>query len=442
MVQLRKYQIEKAALLISRKRVYLVSDMGSGKTAIAISAMQQVAWSAKPFLVLAPKLVASQVWLAETKLWGRSHFQLVPLLGPPQSRLDALKEPADAYVINYELAPWLAEQISIKGRFNGLILDEISRFKKPNKKRWKAILPLADTAEYVWGLTGTPLSTGLLDLFGQFRMIDKGASLGKYITHYKQEYFTATDPNGWTWKPQRGAEQLIYDRIRDSTLHITRYDQLEVAKTFTNEIKIQLEDKARKQYKELYNEFLLTIENEEVITAENAAIRTNKLSQFTGGGLYNEHLLYKLIHTAKIDALEEVLDNLEGRPALIVYNYRGEANAIIKRRPEGYWLGGNLNMSDAMLLDRWCEGKLPYLLIHTANAGHGLNLQSGGHHIVWFAGTWSQESYRQTNARLARSGQQYPVYIHHLLVQNSIDTIQYKVMLGRMQQQDNLIEEM
>lgn len=436
-MKLRGYQSNAAVELHVRKRVYLLSEPGSGKTAIATAAIKLSKPFLGPFLVIAPKLVAKTVWPQEIKKWMGEELKVVLIEGTPEQRKALLKQPAHVYVINYELMPWLAKLPNV--HMIGLILDEISRVKTPNKARFKAILPFAEKATFVWGLTGTPLSTSLLDLFGQYRMIDGGVALGKYITHYKQQYFYSTDPDGWRWEPRVGAEKEIYERIKPVTLHIKDHDMLDIAKVFYNRIDIELGASEQEKYKELVEEFVLDLPNGQLVTAENAAVLTGKLSQYTGGGLYEINGNYYRISDTKFEALDELLTTLEGHPTLIVYAYRGEAKSIRDNVKNTYWLG-NASLPDEKLIEMWNNKDIPYLLIHPSSAGHGLNLQAGGHHIIWYGGTWSQEMYRQTNARIARSGQEHPVYVHHLLVKDTIDVLQYNVMQDRIQMQEALIE--
>jgi len=442
-VKLREYQAESAAKLIELGRAYLLADVGSGKTLIALEAALRIIGEARPILILAPKLVALTGWHSELAKWPHlRQLNLVIVSGTPAERRLKLEPPkADIYVINYELMPWLSENVNLCKFFNALICDEISRLKTPNKPRWRAVKELADCVDYVWGLTGTPISTSYMDLFGQFRIIDKGTALGLFISHYRANYFYPTDPHGWRWNLKMGAADQIIDRINPTVIRVSSKDQLKVAKSFTNLIPVDMPDKVYEQYRKLVTDFITTLPSKSIVIAENAAVLTGKLSQFTGGGLYDLDDEYHLISGHKYNALAEVLESLEGQPALIVYNHKGEAKTICKRFPDTFWLGREA-CSPKTLIDMWNEQQVKgmRLLIHPASAGHGLNLQRGGHHIIWFGGTWSQEMYRQTNGRLLRFGQRHPVHIHHLICNNSIDALQYQVMQGRMKAHDNLLD--
>ncbi len=442
-MKLRKYQINASAALIEKKRVYLLSDMGSGKTAAAWYALVQRATPERPFLIIAPKLVALTVWQQEFDKWARAwvdeRFVVLPLLGTPRQRLANLKTPASVYLINYELTPWLAR--CWKRRFDGLVLDEISRLKTPNKARFRAVLPMADSANFVWALTGTPLSTSYLDLFGQFRMIDRGKALTRFITHYKQLYFYAVDPNGWKWQIRHGGAQAIEERIAPLVHHITPGDQLKVAPTFTNEHWLDLDRDSKVLYKEYVKEFMLNLPKGQVIIAENAAVLTGKLSQFTGGGAYDANTEYQVLHDIKYNALDELLEDLGGQPTLIVYAFRGEAETIMSRHKGGAWLSGGSNASNMRLIERWNLGQLRFLLIHPSSCAHGLNLQSGGHHIVWFGLNASLELYQQLNARLPRPGQKAEhVFIHHILTRATFDAKLIDILADRDATQDRITD--
>jgi SNF2 family DNA or RNA helicase len=440
-VKLRQYQRDKIAILIGKGRAYLLADVGAGKTVIALTAALELLPKVRPFLIIAPKLVAQTVWHAELNKWTHLHkLSLITVVGPPKVRLRLLSACADIVVINYELVPWYIDNVN-KGKYpRGLILDEISRLKTPNKARWRAVKTLADSAEVVWGLTGTPISTSLLDLFGQFRMIDGGQALGRFITHYKQQYFYPIDRMGYQLAVRPGAAQQIYDRIKPLVVRVTSAEQLKAAPHYTNVINVPMGETARDKYVQLHKEFMLELDEGTVIVAETAAVRTGKLSQLTGGGLYDEHDNYQLISEHKYNALDELLLSLGGQPALLVYNYTGEAKIIRKRYSQARWLGRE-PCANATLIEMWNERSLPnmILLIHVASAGHGLNLQFGGHHLIFFGGTWSQEMYRQTRGRLIRFGQQSPVTVHHLICPRTVDSVQYAVMRGRLTSQDNLV---
>lgn len=440
-MKLREYQTNRINDLTDLWRAYLLADVGAGKTVIALTAALQLLDRVRPFLVIAPKLVAETVWHSEIAKWDHlTPLTAVVLTGTPKQRRKKLSVNADIYIVNYELMPWLAENVNLCEFFDGLILDEISRLKTPNKKRWRTVLKLADKASVVWGLTGTPISTSLLNLFGQFRMIDKGKALGRFITHYKMDYFYQVDRHGFVWAIRHGSEERIYERIRPLVLRVTQQEQVRSSKTYTNMIEVPLPNTARRKYDQLHREFLLALKEDTIIVAENAAVLTGKLSQFTGGGLYTTEHEYQRVCDAKYNALDELLISLAGQPVLLVYAYQGEARIIRESYPSARWLGHEA-CSPQDLIEIWNNRDVDemILLVHPSAAGHGVNLQQGGHHICWFGGSWSQEMYRQTNGRLARYGQTDPVTIHHLICPHTIDSIQYAVMRGRMKDQENLV---
>jgi len=441
-VKLREYQADCICRLIELGRAYLLADMGAGKTVIALTAASRVIDEARPFLVIAPKLVALTGWHSEVARWPHlHHLSLTIISGTPKQRLEKLRPPYDdIYVINYELVPWLAENVNICKLFKGLICDEISRLKSPNKARWRGVKRLADSTRFVWGLTGTPLSTSYMDLFGQFRIVDKGHSLGAFITHYRIKYFYPRDVHGWRWDLKMGAADQIIKAIDPIVVRVTGKDQLKESRIYTNAINVDLDQGSETKYRQLVKEFITTLPSDTVVVAENAATLTGKLSQFTGGGMYNEDKTYEVIHEHKYNALDEVLEELTGQPAIIIYAYKGEAETIRERTPDCFWLGRE-GCPPENLIEMWNKGQVKgmRMLLHPASAGHGLNLQRGGHHIIWYGGTWSQEMYRQTNARLARFGQRHPVTVHHLICPRTIDAIQYRMLQGRMEAHDNLL---
>lgn len=431
---LRQYQTDAAIELIKRKRLYLLSDMGSGKTAIVLTALSTLVPQSGKWLIVAPKLVAMSVWAQELEKWALP-IKLVPLLGSPAKRKNALKSEGDVFLINYELLPWLANTLDLAKNFNGLILDEISRMKRPNKVRWRSVLSLAESAKYVWGLTGTPISTSLLDLFGQYRLLSKDA-LGPFMTHYRQEYFYCKDPNCYTWLPHATSEAAILERIAPFTHQVSTESQLAAAETFTNVNVLTLDSEQFEAYKEIETEFVVDLPDGKVLTIDNAGVMTGKLMQFIGGALYDEDgKSYHSVHPVKYNALDELLENLLGQPVLVVFHFQFEAKEIMKRHPEAVWLKSK---NAQQHIDAWNRGEISIMLIHPSSAGHGLNLQEGGHHLIWYSGTWSQELYRQTNARLARSGQKHPVYIHHLRINRTIDMLQHRVVIERMSLQEEI----
>jgi SNF2 family DNA or RNA helicase len=411
-VKLHAYQELARDFLRERRRAGLFLDLGLGKTAISLSALEP---EHLPALVVAPKRVAEHVWPKERSLW-RPDLSLALAAGSPAQRRAALAAGADLTVIsrdNLKDAP---------PRYKTVILDELSSFKDRSTARWKAARKLCKDAEQVWGLTGTPTPNGLLGLWAQVFLLDKGERLGTALTGYRARYFfaAATLPSGVVvdWRLRDEAEENIHQKIADLCLYMSAEDELDLPPITFNHIDVPLP--VRSYYETFREELVLNLEliGDEIYSAANAAVLSNKLRQVTSGFLYSDEQdgRYTRLHTAKLDALEEIVEGTGGN-LLVFYNYRPEREMILERFPQARLL-------DAPgALDAWDRGELPMMLAHPASAGHGLNLQYGGHTAVWYSLTWDLELYLQGNGRLFRQGQHHPVVIHSLECEGTVDKI-------------------
>lgn len=339
-------------------------------------------------------------------------------MGSPKQREEALFKKADVYLINRENVEWLVNYYQRKWPFKTVIIDELSSFKSSSAKRFKALRKVRPFMERVIGLTGTPSPNSLLDLWPQIYLLDQGERLGKTITQYRTKYFVPAQKNGhivYSWQLIPGAEEAIYDKISDICVSMKAKDHLSLPPRTENIVEIELSNSSWKQYKELEREYVLELEESDVV-ASNAATLSNKLLQLSNGAIYDENGDGREIHQGKLDALERIIEDAQGQSILVFYQYKHDLERILARFKQAKVL----NVADGDI-QKWNEGKIPLLLAHPQSAGHGLNLQKGGHIIVWFGLTWSLEFYQQANARLDRQGQEQPVIIHHLVTKGTID---------------------
>ena len=333
-----------------------------------------------------------------------------------KERLKALKQNSDIYIINRENVDWLVTKSGIDFNFDMLIIDELSSFKSHTSKRFKSLLKIRPYFERVVGLTGTPSSNGLMDLWAEFRVLDLGERLGRYITHYRNEYFLPDKRNGvviFSYKPQPHAEERIYRRLADMTISMKSTEYLKMPELILNDLEINLDEEDQIKYKKFKKEMVMTIQEKE-IDAINAASLSNKLIQLANGSIYDDDKKFYEIHNKKLDKLEEIIESANGKPVLIAYWFKADKERIEKR-----FKVREIKTADD--IKQWNMGMINLALIHPASTGHGLNLQSGGSTLVWFSLTWSLELYQQTNARLYRQGQKDTVVIHHLITKNTID---------------------
>lgn len=417
----------------------LLLDMGLGKTSITLTAINNLLFDyfdAHRVLVIAPLRVAKNTWPEEIEKWSHlSNLKYSVVVGTEKERTSALKENADIYIINRENIPWLVEKSKLPFDFDMVVIDELSSFKNYSSKRFKSLMKVRPKVKRIIGLTGTPSSNGLMDLFAEFKILDMGVRLGRFIGQYRNAYFTPDKMNGpivYSYKPLPSAEKIIYEKISDITISMKATDHLKMPKLIECETVVQMSEKEKKSYTTLKKELVLSIPDGE-ITAANAASLSNKLSQMANGAIYFEDNEFVTIHDRKLDALEDLIESANGKPLLVAYWFKHDLEQI-KERFDVREIKTSDDIKD------WNDGKILVAVIHPASAGHGLNLQSGGSTLVWFGLTWSLELYQQTNARLYRQGQKNTVVIHHIITKGTIDEDIVKALKRKDKTQSSLID--
>lgn len=417
----------------------LLLDMGLGKTSITLTAINNLLFDyfdAHRVLVIAPLRVAKNTWPEEIEKWSHlSDLKYSVVVGTEKERTSALKENADIYIINRENIPWLVEKSKLPFDFDMVVIDELSSFKNYSSKRFKSLMKVRPKVKRIIGLTGTPSSNGLMDLFAEFKILDMGVRLGRFIGQYRNAYFTPDKMNGpivYSYKPLPSAEKIIYEKISDITISMKATDHLKMPEFIECETVVQMSEKEKKSYTTLKKELVLSIPDGE-ITAANAASLSNKLSQLANGAIYLEDKEFVTIHDRKLDALEDLIESTNGKPLLVAYWFKHDLERI-KERFDIREIKTSKDIKD------WNDGKIPVAVIHPASAGHGLNLQSGGSTLVWFGLTWSLELYQQTNARLYRQGQNDTVVIHHIITKDTIDEDILKALKRKDKTQSSLID--
>lgn len=420
-------------------------DMGLGKTSITLTALNNLLFdyfTVHKILVIAPLRVAKTTWSAEIKKWDHlKDLKYSIVVGTPTERKNTLQRQADIYIINRENIPWLIEYTGAAFDFDMVVIDELSSFKNYQSKRFKDLMKVRAKIKRIVGLTGTPSSNGLMDLFAEFKLLDMGERLGRFIGQYRNTYFTPDKRNGqviFSYKPLPGAEDAIYRKISDITISMKAADHLKMPKLVTSDYETQLSEKEQNRYKGLKENMVIQLSGEE-ITAANAASLSNKLCQMANGAVYDDEKNVIKIHDRKLDALEDIIESMNGRPVLVAYWFKHDYDRIAERLKM-------LNVPFAKLdtdksITSWNNGEIPVALIHPASAGHGLNLQSGGSTLVWFGLTWSLELYQQTTARLYRQGQcSDTVVIQHIVAKNTIDEQIMKALKKKDNTQSALID--
>ena len=430
--------------IISDKAIGLFLDMGLGKTAITLSAIKKLKyeyWRSAKVLVIAPKKVAESTWSKEAAKWeGLSSLRFSFVLGSAEKRLKALNTPADVYMINRENVMWLVDHYRNAWPFDTVIIDESSSFKNHQAKRFKALKAVRSHIDRIVLLTGTPTSRGLMDLWAQIYLLDCGKRLGRNITAYREAFFVPDKRNRTTifsYAPKDGAEETIYNAISDICVSMKAEDYLELPELVYNDIPVKLDTAAQKAYDRLERDTLLPVDDT-VITAGSAAVLRGKLLQLCNGAVYDEDKNVMQIHDCKIEALLETVEQLNGQHAIICYNFQHDKTRLLEALKATH-LTVKVYEGKAEE-DAWNAGDIDLLLVQPASCGYGLNLQEGGHHIIWFGLTDSLELYQQTNKRLHRQGQPYPVIVHHLLVQGGTDEDVIKSLGGKADVQDSLLE--
>lgn len=390
-------------------------------------------------LVVAPLRVAEDTWTKESAKWDHLQgLRVVRVLGSQAQRICALETDADIYCINRENIPWLVKYYGTDWPFDGVVLDELSSFKSPSSKRFKAMRKVRPLIKHIVGLTGTPSPNGLIDLWAQIYLLDQGKRLGRTLTEYRNRYFNPGRRNGYVvydWVPKDGAEDEIYRRISDICISMKACDYLKLPERVDVVRTVKLDDEAQTAYTEMEKEAVLELGPNEIVDAGTAAVVSDKLLQIANGAVYDENGKTHIIHESKLDTLEDVIEAVNGRPVLVFYAYQHDLERIMQRFPQARKLEGSAE------IDAWNRGEIPILLAHPAGAGHGLNLQAGGNHIVWFGLTWSLELYQQANARIYRQGVKGErVTITHLVTEGTIDEDVMRVLDGKATRQDALLE--
>ena len=420
-------------------------DMGLGKTSITLTAISNLlfdSFEVHKVLVIAPLRVARDTWTAEVEKWDHlKGLRCSVAVGTVVERKAALLHQADIYIINRENIGWLIEESGIPFDFDMVVIDELSSFKNHNTKRFKSLLKVRPKVSRIVGLTGTPASNGLMDLWAEFRILDMGQRLGRFITKYRTDYFMPDKRNGqviYSYKPLPFAEKAIYEKIGDITISMKSTDHLKMPKLISNEYEVHLSEDERKRYDELKQDLVLSIGDGE-ITASNAASLSGKLSQMANGAIYDDNGNSIHIHDRKLDALEDIIEAANGKPILVAYWFKHDYERITERLKNLKIPHSRLD--DSASLRRWNNGEIPVALIHPASAGHGLNLQSGGSTLVWFGLTWSLELYQQTVARLWRQGQtSNTVVVQHIVTKGTIDNRILKALSQKEHTQTALID--
>ena len=420
-------------------------DMGLGKTSITLTAINDLlfdSFEVHRVLVIAPLRVARDTWAAEIEKWEHLHSLIYSVaVGTETERKAALRKQADVYIINRENVQWLTEESGFSFDFDMVVIDELSSFKNHQTKRFRSLMKLRLRVRRIVGLTGTPSSNGLMDLWAEFRLLDMGERLGRFIGQYRSDYFIPDKRNGqvvFSYKPLPGAENAIYNRISDITISMKSTDHLKMPELVSGEYTVTLSDDERERYDELKRDLVLQLPDGD-ITAANTASLSNKLSQMANGAIYSDTGEIIPIHDRKLDALEDLIEAANGKPLLVAYWFKHDYERIASRLRKLHIPFSKLDTADS--IRRWNSGKLPVAVIHPASAGHGLNLQSGGSSFVWFGLTWSLELYQQTNARLWRQGQTADtVVIQHIVTKGTIDSRILKALSTKDSTQSALIE--
>ena len=413
-------------------------DCGLGKTVITLTAIKDLildSFEVKKVLVICPLRVAT-VWNDELHNWSHlDGLKISTAIGSQSERLEALKQKADIYIINRENVEWLVNKSGSKFDFDMLVIDELSSFKSYQAKRFKSLLKVRPEATRIVGLTGTPTSNGLMDLWAEYRILDFGKRLGRFITHYREQYFIPDKRNAnvvFSYKLIPGAKEAIYKKISDVTISMKAVDYLDMPSKVINQVKVQLSDEEMSVYQEMKDDMVASLDDDFEIDAFNAAALSNKLLQMANGAVYDENKEVHYIHDRKLDALEDLIEQANGKPVLIAYWFKHDALRI-KKRFEVREIKTEQDIID------WNLGLITVALIHPASAGHGLNLQKGGSTLIHFGLTWSLELYEQCNARLWRQGQKDTVVIHHIIAKDTIDEAVMRALKSKEKTQTALI---
>ena len=436
------YQKFAAEHIVNNPVAALFLDMGLGKTVITLSAIQELVYDrfeVRKVLVIAPLRVGRDTWPQEIEKWDHlKGLKYSVAIGTETERKVALMAKASIYIINRENVEWLVKNCVFD--FDMVVIDELSSFKSGITKRFKSLLKVRPTVKRIVGLTGTPSSNGLMDLWAEFRLLDMGQRLGRYIGQYRRDFFIPDKRNQqiiFSYKPVAGAEACIYRLISDITISMKSVDYLKMPECVMNEVGVSISKEEEVKYETMRRDMVLSLDGSD-IDAINAAALSNKLLQMANGAVYDEDGKAVIIHDKKLDALEDLIEGANGKPVLIAYWFKHDLERIAKRLTASHIPFARLDGNES--IKKWNKGELPVALIHPASAGHGLNLQAGGSTLIWFGLTWSLELYQQTNARLWRQGQKQTVVIHHIISKGTIDENVMKALERKDKTQSALID--
>lgn len=447
---LHGYQKKAIDHILTHSHCALFLEMGLGKTVSTLTAIHHLLYKeldVTRVLVIAPKRVAESVWDAEINKWDHlSGLSVSKIIGSEKQRIAALFKAADIYLLGRDNVEWLANYMKDYRKgivpFDMLVIDELSSFKNPRSHRFKALRNMRHCFKRIVGLTGTPAPNGLMDLWGQIFLLDGGKRLGRFITHYRDAYFKPGKRNGaiiYTYDLQKDGAGRIYKQIGDICMSMKAEDYLELPGRIENVIPIKLTPELQERYDEFEKEQILSLATEQEnteISAINAAALSNKLLQFANGAMYDENGKVHVLHDLKIEACKELLEDADGKPVLIAWTFRSDRDRLL----EALRVYKPRELKGQRDIDDWNAGKIKVLLMHPASGGHGLNLQMGGHIIIWYGQTWSLELEQQFNARLDRQGQQEKVIINKLVAVDTIDRDIIKALSSKDKTQESLMQ--
>ena len=439
------YQKYATEFIESHPIAAVILQMGLGKTVCTLTAIEHLIYDTfevSKVLIVAPLRVAKVTWSDEIDKWDHlSHLTYSVAVGSEKERLLALKKKADLYMINRENLQWLIEKSGLPFDYDMVVLDELSSFKSWQSKRFRAFMKVRPKVQRVVGLTGTPSSNGLMDLFAEFKCLDMGERLGRFITQYRNSFFIPDRMNGqvvYSYKLRPFAEEEIYRRIGDITISMKALDHLKMPELIENRYPVYMDDGEKQQYESMKKDLILPYLENEAITAASAAALSGKLCQMANGAVYSDEGSVAHIHDRKLDALEDIIEAAQG-PILLCYWFKHDLERITRKLDELKVEYARISSDGSIRM--WNEGKFQVGLIHPASAGHGLNLQAGGNHIVWFGLTWSLELLEQTNARLWRQGQRAEtVVVQYLVTAGTIDERILDAISKKEQDQNALID--
>lgn len=444
---LHNYQKVCIEHIISHPFCGVFLDMGLGKTISTLTAIEALKYDyceIETVLVIAPKRVAETVWEEEAKKWDHTkHLKFSKIIGTERQRIAALKVKADVYIVSRDNIAWLCSLYAARLPYDMLVIDELSSFKAHQTQRFKSLRLARPWFKRVVGLTGTPAPNGLINLWPQMYLIDRGQRLEKTITAYRSRYFRPGSSNGYvvyTYNLLIGADKMIQDKIKDICISMRAEDYLEMPERIDNFVKIKLPDKLQDVYNKFERENIITLGNEikegtATINAVNAAALSNKLLQFANGAMYDENKNIVPIHDLKLEALKEIIESSDGKSVLVAWTYQFDRDRI-----KEYFRSLNpRELKTAEDINDWNAGKIHLMLAHPASAGHGINLQAGGNIIVWYGLTWSLELYQQFNARLYRQGQKERTIIHHIVASDTEDENVVLALKSKNKTQNNLM---